>query len=335
VSEVSPPSETFDSVTTPAFERPPFWRRIFAVIIDGIVLGVGCSIVALFASDWLSALGPWGRLFGGAIGVVYFGIAASSLCGGQTVGKRILRIVVLRPDGTNLSIHAAFGRAAILMLPTACNGLAVAMTSWIVPTIASIVVFGLGGSILYLFLCNRTTRQATHDLAAGSIVTRLQNGQPVPIRGTVSRLHFIILAVLLVIAAAAAGFGALTLRRKFDFDALTRTQTDVASLTQTSNVQVFYGSTSQLPGSSNTWIRTSVMTYSPRPNPERLASSIAAVVLRDVPTAKSRSAIVITLTTGYDVLFASGWRTESWSRTPEEWQGRIGNEKSLRRPNSR
>ena len=324
MSDVSPPSETFVSVATPAFERPPFWRRIFAFIIDGIVLGIGCSIVALFAGDWLSALGPWGRLFGGVIGVIYFGIAASPLCGGQTVGKRILQIVVLRPDGTNLSMAAAFSRATILMLPAACNGFAVAMTSWIVPTIASVLVFGLGGSILYLFLFNRTTRQATHDFAARSIVTRLQNGRPVPINGTVWRSHFIILAVLLVIAAAATGLGLLTVRRKFDFDALTKTQNDVASLTQTSNVQVFYGSTSRLHGSQDTWIRTSVMTYSPRPNPEHLANSIAAVVLRDIPTARSRSTIVITLTSGYDVMFASGWRTQSWSHTPAEWQARTG-----------
>ncbi len=308
----------------PVFERPPFWRRIFASIIDGILLGIGFSIVALFASDGLAALGPWGRLVGGAVGVLYFGIAGSSLCGGQTVGKKILGIVVLRPDGTSLSIPAAFGRAAILMLPIACNGLAVAMTSWLVPTIATVLIFGLGGSIVYLFLFNRTTRQATHDLAAGSIVTRLQYGRPAPINGTVARLHFIVLAVLLVIAVAAGGFGMLTLRHKFDFDALSKTQEDVASLTHTPNVQVVYGSTYRSQGSQDTWIRTSVMTYSSRPDPDRLANSIAAIVLRDIPAARSRSVIVITMTSGYDVLFASGWHTQSWTHTPAEWQARIG-----------
>jgi len=310
-------------VAPPVLERPLFWRRIFASIIDGILLGVCFTIVALFAHDGLAALGPWGRLVGGAIGVIYFGIAGSSLCGGQTVGKKLLGIVVLRPDGTSLSIPAAFGRATILIVPMACNGLAVAMTSWILPTIATVLIFGLGGSILYLFLFNRTTRQATHDLATGSIVTRLQNGQPALIIGTVSRLHFIALAVLLVIAVAAGGFGILRLRRNFDFDALSKTQKDVASLTHTPNVEVFYGSTGWQ-GSRNTWIRTSVITYSSRPDSERLANSIAAIVLRDMPAARSRSVIVITMTTGYDVLFANGWYTQNWTYTPAEWQARIG-----------
>ena len=84
-------------------ERPPFWRRLIAISIDGVVLGIWGLAMGLFASAWLEALGPWGRLAGGAVGVCYFALCASALTRGQSVGKKIMRIAVVRRDGGYLS----------------------------------------------------------------------------------------------------------------------------------------------------------------------------------------------------------------------------------------
>ena len=41
-----------------------FWRRLLALILDAVVLGLVGSILGLFLFDFLSQLGGWGRLFG-------------------------------------------------------------------------------------------------------------------------------------------------------------------------------------------------------------------------------------------------------------------------------
>ena len=266
-------------------ERPPFWRRLIAFAADGFILGLVCSVAGLFLGDWFSKLGAWGRVVGGGMGVLYFGFAASPAGGGQTLGKKLTRISVSRPDGTTLSFPSAFARATLLMLPITCNSLAVPPTWWVMTAITSAVILVLGGSILYLFLFNRVTRQATHDLATRSVVSRVGSNGPRPIQGTTWRTHFGILAAIVVLAAGVATLVGLKATKVFNLAALQNVQQHVGSLAHTSSVQVVDGTTWMTRGSEQTWIQTSVMTYSKWTNEEELANSIASIILRDIPTA--------------------------------------------------
>lgn len=302
-------------------ERPPFWRRLIAISIDGVVLGIWGIAMGLFAGEWLEALGPWGRLAGGAAGVCYFAICASALTRGQSVGKKIMRIAVVRRDGGYLSLPASLARATLIMLPIACNGLAVGLTNSFVPELATVAVFGLGGALTYLFVFNRETRECVHDLATRSAVVRVSVDGPAELRGSIWRGHFVVLGVLFV-AGAIAGIATSKLASTGEFAALRVAQSDIARTAHTQNVQIFYGSTSST-RSSSTWVRASVMTYSRPADEDKLANAIAAIVLRDIPLARSRSSIFITITDGYDIVFASAWKTRAWSFTPAEWQSRI------------
>jgi len=134
-------------------------------------------------------------------------------------------------------------------------------------------------------------------------------------------LKFVVLGVLFL-AGAIAGIATWKLGSSSEFAALRVAQSEIARTAHTQNVQIFYGSTSAT-GSSSTWVRASVMTYSRPADADKLANTIAAIVLRDIPLARSRSSIFITITDGYDVVFASAWKTQSWSFTPAEWQARI------------
>ena len=64
-----------------------FWRRVGALFIDTIILGiVGLGLGFALETQFVE-LGGWGRFVGFFIALVYFGVMNSSISGGQTFGK--------------------------------------------------------------------------------------------------------------------------------------------------------------------------------------------------------------------------------------------------------
>lgn len=80
-----------------------FWRRIGALVVDTLVLGVLGSVAGLFLEDIFVQLGGWGRLIGFVVSITYFGVMNSSLANGQTIGKRILNIKVVDSSNSTIS----------------------------------------------------------------------------------------------------------------------------------------------------------------------------------------------------------------------------------------
>jgi uncharacterized RDD family membrane protein YckC len=76
-----------------------FWRRLLAFIFDGVLLGLVGVILGLLLFDSLARLGGWGRLIGFCHALVYFGVLNSAIGGGQTIGKRIMKIQVVDRTG--------------------------------------------------------------------------------------------------------------------------------------------------------------------------------------------------------------------------------------------
>lgn len=318
---IVPAPDEADRAASPLTYPAPFWRRIAALLVDVVALGVAFWIAGIFASRWFAALGPWGRLAGGAVGVAYFGFCGSSLAGGQTLGKRLARIAVRRRQGGNVPLGLSLVRATLLMLPATANKLALGSSSWVVPTIATIVLFGLAPAMLYLFVFNRPTRQSVHDLAVASIVVR-EDQAPENVQGTLWRPHLAIIAALLLGAAGLASLAFLKLRPNVNLDALLAAQRQIAAVADTDSVEVLdnvtYGT-----GGRKTWISVSAMTYVKAADEERLAREIAKVVFRAVPGANTRDRIIINISSGYDVLFARWWRGQRWNYTPSQWQERV------------
>jgi len=59
-----------------------FWRRFFAFVIDGLILGLIGVVLAIPFFDLRSDLGPTGRLVGFFMGLIYFAIP-ESVAGGS------------------------------------------------------------------------------------------------------------------------------------------------------------------------------------------------------------------------------------------------------------
>lgn len=183
-----------------------FWRRVGALFIDSMLMGiVGWMIGAAFF-DSLARMGDSAKIIGFVIALAYFGIGNSRLTGGQTLAKRWLGLRVVDVSGQTLSLPRSTLRYVVLGLPFFANGLTLdpqLMMSSVLGYLLSLVVFGGIFSIIYLYIFNRRTRQSLHDLAVGSYVVQVE-----PLAGraafpTIWRGHLVTIAVLAVIALSA------------------------------------------------------------------------------------------------------------------------------------
>ncbi|HMB01419.1 MAG TPA: RDD family protein [Spirochaetota bacterium] len=183
-----------------------FWQRAAAFAVDiGILVLLGMIIGAVF-NDWLATTGAWGRLVGFAIAAVYFAIGDSELTGGKTPGKKITGIKVVNILGEPINVLRCFMRASVLLLPFFLYGIMLPPSAFAsaATVIITFVFLGVAAGLVYFYIFNHRTRQAFHDIAAGTYVAKAGSTGKVARDEHASRsvpvVHFIVfLAVLLVI----------------------------------------------------------------------------------------------------------------------------------------
>jgi uncharacterized RDD family membrane protein YckC len=299
------------------------WRRLGAFCIDGLVLGIIGIALGAVAFARLAALGPWGRLLGFVIAVAYFGVLESRVGGGRTLGKRLLGIRVVDHSGHALSLAQALFRSTIFFVPYFLNGLMLGADSMIpwVAMVLSILVFGLGFSILYLLLFNLPTRQSVHDLATGAFVVKAPASAPLPT--PLRRVHKIVIAVAVALSlvlplgglwiASRLTFLAPILRVGRTLDAQSHVVS--ASVNEGTRWSSFNGSVMH----KTTMLSASVVMRRWPADPKSAAASFASILLRDVPGASTRDVVSVQLAYGYDIGIARAWRYMNYSYTPTAW----------------
>mgnify|MGYP000492098281 CR=1 FL=1 len=100
-----------------------FWRRLIALLLDGVILAVAGCILGLIFGRYFVRMGPYGRIVGFIITLLYFGLQNSSAGKGQSIGKRALKIKVVDQTGNSISWRKSFLRTFILIIPFYLNGL--------------------------------------------------------------------------------------------------------------------------------------------------------------------------------------------------------------------
>jgi uncharacterized RDD family membrane protein YckC len=318
-------------IPEPIFTFPPiagFWRRFFAWFADTLILGVIGQVIALIFSSFLFSIGPYGRPIGLLFIIPYFGIMNSKIGGGQTIGKRILKIAVRNKNNKPINLGRSIVRILLLSLPALFNGWAIPIfQNYVVAWFLSLVVFGLGGAILYTMIFNRSSRQGVHDLLLGTYVVHLP-GKPIESFPTTSRIHWIVTSIwvgFIAIGTLAMAFIAPSLISKSPLASVMSLynvlQDDPRFFTVGVNDQTFYGSNRK---TSHALIITAwykgKLAESDR---KEVVDSIAKTVLDNEKNINKYDGMQIKITSAYDIGIASGNFTMSFSNSIEDWRKEI------------
>jgi len=300
-----------------------FWRRLGAFFLDCLLLGAIGVTAGFFLIDEFVRLGPWGRLLGFSVAIAYFGIFNSRLTGGQSVGKRLLNIKVVAKDGTPLTVQKSFLRFIPLGAPWFLNNAqfpeSVLFSFWLY--VLSILVFGLGLSIVYLYVFNRKSRQSLHDLLVDSYV--VPAGATGPVASTAPwRVHLAVTALLLA-AAGVAPYFTKNLAVNEPIASLMNVGRAVSSEPWVVHVRINKGKTfTATTGKGNsTTTYLGVTAFSKDRDIENVARAkrLANLALLADSSAGGLDAIQVTLTYGYDIGIASSWRSQNYAHSPAEW----------------
>lgn len=329
----------------PTLTFPPiagFWRRFFAWLVDAIIVGVIAQIIGITFSSFFLSIGPYGRPIGLLFILPYFGIMNSRIGSGQTLGKRWMKIAVRNKNNEPIELWRSLVRSLVVGSPAIFNSwtiavLLLALTAllfrgWAIPTaqdyvgtwFESLLVFGLGGAILYTMVFNFKPRQGIHDLFFGTYVVHL-SGKPTASFPTTSRIHwvvtsawigivaigaFAIISILMVTKPTlAAGKGPINILQEdprfftasvnYDFE------TCCGKTTSSLNITVWYK------GKIGEGER------------QEVADSIVKTVLDNEKDINNFDQIKVNITSAYELGIASGHSTFSIDHSVEGWRKEI------------
>lgn len=301
-----------------------FWRRIGALLLDGILLGlVGLTLGLCFESTFIQ-LGGLGRLIGFGIALVYFSVMNSHLCNGQTIGKLIFSLQVVDAENQNISLSRSLLRYLVLATPFLLNGahfhneeqLSILMYP------LSIIIFGGLMSIIYLYIFNRTTRQSLHDLVVGTYVVNANEAKEE--QGRVWSVHFIMVALLFAISATLPMF-TNNLAQDPKLQEILRVQDAISDEDRVRKSAVFSGATTfsavEGPITKTTYVTVRAFLSSNEVDDVDFARYLATIVIAHHPEANNKDTIKIILTHGYDIGIWSQWSNYTHNFKPKELEG--------------
>jgi uncharacterized RDD family membrane protein YckC len=325
----APPALSQDQTTPRPFAG--FWRRLGAFVIDTVILALVGALMGLTMSSTLAELGGWGRVLGFAIALAYFGLFNSRIGGGQTPGKQLLKIKVVGRNGELLSLQKSLLRFVPLGLPWFLNNapvpgaLTVTVTAWspVVMGLLGFGVFGLGLSIIHLFLFNRPSRRSLHDYVVGSTVVPAQAAGE-PAWSPLKRMHQAVCAALLAASALGAPVVALVAPDISEFAPLVRAYHALHKEPWIANAHVYRGSSTfksfkDGQSKSTRHVDIRVQSRDPRIDDLQRVQRVVAVVLEASPELKDTDVIRVAVSYGFDIGIASGWKTVQGAYPPAEW----------------
>ena len=155
-----------------------FWLRFVSDIIDAVILGVFGFILAVPFKGVFYSLGENGLFIGLVITFLYTGILQSHIGKGQSIAKKILRIQVLKVDGSYLSLGRSFFRYTVIALIFYNTWIWIALTSllpflnnFFLQSIYTYFIIFLFFGVIVL-IAFHPLKRGIHDLLANSIVVR-------------------------------------------------------------------------------------------------------------------------------------------------------------------
>ncbi len=301
-----------------------FWRRTFAFLFDLFVLAIVGVILGLFFGKQFAEMGTCARSVGFLLSIAYFGVLNSSISGGQTLGKTMAGIKIITASGNFLPIGTSLLRAAILFVPSYTDVFTYASpttVNTIIVAIIAVIANVLALGTFYLFIFNRKTRQAPHDLICRSYVIRSgMEGEFRP--ATIAKSHYVVLGLLLCLLLVSAIPIRSYLSAKLPFANMTKVQQELFKL---DNVLTAGVSTGYITGPSGRKEHVNAQLVMKKYQPtnaqetKELSKKIARTILEKYPEAAKKDFIGTKIDYGYNIGIWKSTTFYSYTKTPSEW----------------
>jgi uncharacterized RDD family membrane protein YckC len=150
-----------------------FWPRIFAYILDIIIICIVGLVLGLIFGEIFIQMGTYARFVGFVLIFSYFGIFNSKIKAGQTYGKKAMNIQVVDRNYNLIPPGKSFLRSFILIIPFYFNNFlptSILISNTYIFIWASFFIFFIG--LIYFYIFNTKSRQSIHDLICGTFVVK-------------------------------------------------------------------------------------------------------------------------------------------------------------------
>lgn len=198
-TSIVPPVSSDDYSRLSGYVPAGFWHRLFAFLIDGIVVTILCYAMAEVFQGFFARSPGWAAFLGFVVTTSYFAIFVSQVADGETLGMMATGVKVVASDGSTISLRRSFLRYTILFAPNLLRP--AVLTRWTPSMIANAYDTTMtiaSSAIVYLAIFNRRTGQSLHDLATQTFVVDSAGDGPVH-SATFWKPHWAILLSLLIL----------------------------------------------------------------------------------------------------------------------------------------
>lgn len=304
-----------------------FWKRIGALVIDSIILGVIGIILGLTIQDFLIRIGSYGMFIGLSVAVLYFTIYNSKLLNGQTPGKKAMGIQVVDKTGNTLSLQRSFLRAMVLCAPyflinVEVPGAQVGSDLFYLKIISCMTLM-LGVIVIYIF--NKGNRQSLHDLIIGSYVVSVVRSEEMTEFPTVTKASYYVFGFLAFLMTVFTIVGVTPANSSFaDLITIQKNILNIDGVLNagvSKNTSTVYGESKSTTESLavQLWVKELPVNIDELENTKE-TRTVIKTILETEPNINQYDIISITLIKGFNIGIASWKNSFSCRKSPAEWR---------------
>jgi len=299
-----------------------FWTRVWALLIDSLILGVIGYLLGLTIQDFLVSIGSYGLLFGLVISVAYQTICNSKLVNGQTIGKRIMDIQVVDINGNTIDISKSFLRALLLSFPYFTAQLTIPGLSdiAIVSVIKTIVLSSIVIGVVVIYIFNKQTRQSLHDLVVGTFVATTDRNEEPATLPTMTKTPFYVFGGLVILLIGVSVFTATWKAPELkNVLSIYSKVSDIDGVLKASVVKnTKYGKGSKtLSYEAKLWVQN---LPDDKLENDKVVREVAQTILDNATSIDSFDIIAISMTREFNIGIASQRLTKTIRQTPSKWR---------------
>lgn len=304
------------------------WRRVAAFGVDIVLLTIALQVMGVIFSSLLYRIGPYGRIIGLGVVLVYFAASEARFGMGQTLGKRWLGIAVRDASGKPIGPGRAAARNLVWVLPLFAIGGVLALPEYAhaVGNLVLTASVGIFAALLYTAMVNRKTGQALHDMLVGTYVVT-PRGPSVSAYPHTGRIHWLVSAALIALGCLASvnsflpnsGTGTVTQATRPVYDKLWAD--DRFFVTRVEYNEYPYPTGQIFPIISlSAWAKE----LPAQAQRVETVDQLARLVLDTYPGVDKLTSIEVMVYSGYDLGLAWGNVVERKAMSPNEWFARVG-----------